>query len=224
MPKATSAARKKPAAAAAPAPDKRKKSLNATTLRAAPPPPPVQPDAEAPAQWVALDDLVPWAANPKPHEDVSHIVDSIQRFGFGDPLVARLANREVLAGHGRLKAARVLKLAMVPVRFLELSERDAHLYALAANRLSEKSPYDETQLLHVLNDYSLEEVALAGWSEKDLEKMGGSIDDGGDGEAEDQSGKAHTDFAVLIECSDEQEQLHVIQQCEELGLKCRALV
>ena len=191
-----------------------------------------QPLKEPAAEWVQLDQLVPWGQNPKPHEDVRHIVDSIKKFGFGDPLVARRANNEVLAGHGRLKAARIVGLKEVPVRFLDLSERDAHLYALAVNRLAEpeKSPWNPALLYDVLSSYSLPEAQLAGWDSDDLSKLAGLMDDaagssaGDDDGPGDQSDKAKTDYAVLIECEDEQEQLHVIAQCESLGLKPKALV
>lgn len=193
-------------------------------------PPPVEEPA---AEWVDVDELVPWSKNPKPHEDVSHIVASMLKFGFGDPVVARKANRELMAGHGRVKAAKLLvakghkQFRRVPVRFMDLNARDAHLYALAANRLAEKSPWDTPTLHEVLSEYSLPEAELAGWDEDDLSKMAKALDSAGgsgDGDAGDQSSKAQTDFAVLIECDDEQEQLHVIRQCEQLGMKCRALV
>ena len=189
-------------------------------------------EEEAPAVWMDLDELVPWAKNPKPHEDVSHIEASMLKFGFGDPMVARKANNEILAGHGRYKAARSLvakghkQFKRVPVRLMDLNARDAHLYALAANRLAEKSPWDTPSLQDVMSEYSLPELELAGWDEDDLEKMAKALaGSAGDGDgADDQSDKAKTDFAVLIECDDEQEQLHIIRQCEQLGFKCRALV
>lgn len=64
--------------------------------------------ATAAAVYVPLDELKPWGRNPKPHEDVGAIVASIIRFGIAAPLVARLADREIIAGHGRIKAARRL--------------------------------------------------------------------------------------------------------------------
>lgn len=137
------------------------------------------PDEEA-AVWIHMDDLIEWPDNPKPHEDVADIVDSIERFGFGDPLVARKANMMVLAGHGRLKAAKILRATLgtrlhqhpyLPVRLRDLSEREAHLYALTVNRLNEKSVYDPSKLLDVLGRYEPVEQEMAGWTGIDIAKL-----------------------------------------------------
>ena len=64
---------------------------------------------EAAAVYVPIAELVPWVKNPRRNDAAAEVVaDSIIRFGFGAPLLARLANREVIAGHTRIKAARIL--------------------------------------------------------------------------------------------------------------------
>jgi ParB-like nuclease domain len=128
------------------------------------------------AEWVEVSKLTPWVKNPRRNdENVARVVESIKRFGFGAPLVARRENGEVIAGHTRLKAAIKLKLKQVPVRYLDISEHDAHLLALADNRLNELTPWDVEALQDVMSEFSLEDVALAGWSAEDLEKMGSSM-------------------------------------------------
>jgi ParB-like chromosome segregation protein Spo0J len=128
------------------------------------------------AEWVEVSKLTPWLKNPRRNdENVARVVESITRFGFGAPLVARKENGEVIAGHTRLKAAMRLKLAQVPVRYLDISEHDAHLLALADNRLNELSPWDVDGLQEVMSEFSLEDVALAGWSSADIEKMGAEL-------------------------------------------------
>ena len=68
---------------------------------------------------------------------------SIKRFGFGAPIVARRADDEVIAGHTRLAAAVALGLTKVPVRFLDLDPADAHLLALADNKLNEHASWEQ---------------------------------------------------------------------------------
>jgi len=96
------------------------------------------PDPQSPetaAVWVPVEQLKPWAQNPRKNDAaVATVVESIRRFGFGAPLLARKADGELIAGHTRLKAALKLGLPKVPVRYLDLDPTDAHLLALADNK------------------------------------------------------------------------------------------
>lgn len=131
------------------------------------------PSPKSAAEWVATGLLVAWPANPKKPtaSEVQGVCESIQRFGFGAPIVARLANREIIAGHTRWKAATKLKLAEVPVRFLDLSENDAHLLALADNELG--ADWEPEALLAMLKELKDEERRLAGWSDEEFAKLKG---------------------------------------------------
>lgn len=162
---------------------------------------------EPAAEWVDLADLVPWAKNPRDNdENAKRVAKMIIRFGFGAPLTARRANREVIAGHCRVKAVgllpglwelapaderaawhpgavRLLERPRVPVRFMDLTAREAHLQAVADNRATELSPWTH-DLPDVLSDFGLDEVELAGWSSEDLSEMSkgllGGDDEGGE--------------------------------------------
>lgn len=135
----------------------------------------VQQD-EAAAEWVAPSALRPWADNPRKNdgEPVARVAESIKRFGFGAPIVARRESREIIAGHTRWKASQLLKLERVPVRFLDITEREAHLLALADNRLTELTEWSET-LGTVLSHYDLQDVEMAGWDQTDLDKMAADL-------------------------------------------------
>lgn len=136
---------------------------------------------EPAAVWVRVSELTPWAQNPRHNDEAAKAVaKSIKRFGFGAPLIARRQNGEVIAGHTRLKAAILLGLETVPVRYLDLDPADAHLLALADNRLGEKADWDDKLLGEVMSDYSFEDVEIAGWSQAELEKMGGELLGGAD--------------------------------------------
>jgi DNA methylase/ParB-like nuclease domain len=129
----------------------------------------------AAAVWVPLEKLTLWAANPRDNQaSIPRVKALIAKYGFGAPLVARLANGEIIAGHTRYKAAHELGLKRVPVRYLDLSERDAHVLAVADNRQTELTPWADS-LGKVLSDYSLEEVELAGWDQDDLDKMAAEL-------------------------------------------------
>ena len=134
-------------------------------------PPPLPPSAAA--EWVDPATLKPWPKNPRKNdgEPVVKVAESIKRFGFAAPIVARAATREIIAGHTRWKAAQQLKLDKVPVRFLDISEREAHLLALADNRLGEMAEWDTPELHALLASYDLGDQLLAGWDEKDLREI-----------------------------------------------------
>lgn len=110
----------------------------------------------AAATWEPLADLLEWPANPKDHsaEHVEQIVASVTRFGWLEPVVANRRNRMLVSGHGRRLAALSLGLDLVPVRYVDLSEEDAELAALAANRIQELSGYDDSKLAALLRKHS----------------------------------------------------------------------
>jgi len=134
---------------------------------------------EAAAEWVALDALTPWDDNPRRNDiAAAKVAESIRRFGFGSPILAR-ANGEIIAGHTRLKAAEMLGLERVPVRYLDLDPAEAHLLALADNKLGEVAAWEHAALASILSDYGLEDAELAGWDSRELEKLADVVPDFG---------------------------------------------
>ncbi|MAK31353.1 DNA modification methylase [Acinetobacter sp.] len=103
------------------------------------------------AHWEPLDAIEPWADNPRDNADnVARVAASIERFGFGAPVVANKRDGQIIAGHTRLLAAKHLGLDKVPVRWLDLEPDEAHALALADNRLNELSQWDDAALDAVL--------------------------------------------------------------------------
>ena len=118
--------------------------------------------------------LRPWADNPRENDDaVGAVAESIRRFGFGAPILARRANSEIIAGHTRWKAAQQLGLDRVPVRFLDLDPVDAHLLALADNRLGEEASWDDAMLARGARRPQGAEADLAatGFTDEEIAKL-----------------------------------------------------
>ncbi|HEU5046641.1 MAG TPA: DNA methyltransferase [Rickettsiales bacterium] len=96
-------------------------------------------------QIVPINSLKPYPNNARTHSDrqVTQIARSIREFGFNNPIITDNAGM-VIAGHGRLLAAKQLGLAEVPVICLDhMSESQKKAYILADNKLAEKAGWDK---------------------------------------------------------------------------------
>lgn len=93
-------------------------------------------------------ELRPSRRNSRTHspKQIQQIAESIKRFGFNNPVLLDDAG-EIIAGHGRVEAARLLELPSVPtVRLSHLSEAEVRAYRIADNRLAELAGWDEELL------------------------------------------------------------------------------
>lgn len=181
-------------------------------------------DTDQAAVYMSPKELVPWGRNPRKNEEAAKkVADSIRRFGFGSPIVARKSDNQVIAGHTRLLAAKMLGLKRVPVRLLDVSDRDSELLALADNKLGEIAEWDNAELGKILSDYGFQDVGLAGWDFKELGSLAEALDPGGATD-DAKTVQLNTDFSVVVTCADENEQIRVLEWCQQEGLKCRALI
>jgi DNA modification methylase len=135
------------------------------------------------AHW-PLDRLRAYARNPRTHSDeqIAQIAASIAEFGWTNPiLVSR--DGEVIAGHGRLEAARKLGLATAPVLVLDhLSDARRRAYVIADNALPLGAGWNEELLaseLHALNGDGFD-LGLLGFDEAELDRLMAPLDDGGE--------------------------------------------
>ena len=112
-----------------------------------------------------VDVLIPYARNARTHSEaqVALIAGSIREFGFTNPVLVDGANG-IIAGHGRVLAARKLGLATVPViELAHLTETQKRAYILADNKLAEQAGWDRAMLAleaGELNDLGLDLTAL----------------------------------------------------------------
>lgn len=103
---------------------------------------------------IAVSDLVPFAKNSRTHDDaqVAQIAASIREFGFTNPVLIDEVNG-IIAGHGRVMAARKLKLTEVPcIRLSHLSESQKRAYVIADNKLALNAGWDNAMLKLELAD------------------------------------------------------------------------
>lgn len=123
-------------------------------------------------EQIKTNDLVFYARNARTHDDVqvSQIAGSIQEFGFCNPVLIDATNG-IIAGHGRVMAAQLLKLELVPcLRLSHLTDSQKRAYVLADNRIALNSGWNEDLLKEELERLSQEsfDITSLGFDESEL--------------------------------------------------------
>lgn len=117
-------------------------------------------------------DLIPYARNARTHSDeqVARIAASIKEYGWTNPILID-GEKGIIAGHGRLAAARKLGLTEVPtIELAGLSDAQKRAYILADNRLALDAGWDDELLKIELQDLEAEgvDLELTGFSDDEL--------------------------------------------------------
>lgn len=89
-------------------------------------------------QYLSIDSVKPYEKNPRKNDDaVQSVVDSIREYGFRVPILID-SNHTVIAGHTRLKAAKVLGMEEIPcILASDMTAEQVRAFRIADNRLSE---------------------------------------------------------------------------------------
>ena len=176
-----------------------------------------------------INDLVPYARNSRTHSDaqVAQIAASIKEFGFTNPVLID-ADGGIIAGHGRVLAARVLKLDSVPcIRLSHLTETQKRAYVIADNNLALNAGWDEELLALELGELNAADfdMALIGFDAGELSAAMG-LDEELDGEAPkiDEGIDYKEKFAIIVECQDEADQQAIFERLDTMGFTCKVLV
>jgi hypothetical protein len=126
---------------------------------------------------IAPSSLRPWARNARTHskKQLRQIADSIRTFGFTNPVLVDRENK-ILAGHGRVEAAKLVGLDTVPcIRFEHMSPAEKRAYVLADNKLALNAGWDEdllAQELEALQDLDLDfSLEVTGFSISEIDNL-----------------------------------------------------
>lgn len=171
---------------------------------------------------VNVEALIPYARNSRTHTDaqVAQIAASIREFGFTNPVLIDEASG-IIAGHGRLLAARKLGMEAVPcIRLSHLSETQKRAYVIADNKLALNAGWDDGLLSLEISDLLADDfdLSLLGFAPGELDKLTAG-EPSGDGEQKDAAAKST--FEVIVECENETEQESVYHRMMEAGYTCR---
>src|SRR4051794_27704186 len=149
---------------------------------------PSSPSQHPVIEPIAIAKLRPWTRNARTHsrKQLRQIADSIERFGFTNPVLIDSENR-ILAGHGRVEAAKLIGMTEVPcLHFDHVSVSEKRAYVLADNKLALNAGWDEELLALELKelgeadlDFSLD---ITGFSIAEVDSLieGLSTEEAGD--------------------------------------------
>jgi DNA modification methylase len=133
-------------------------------------------------EYLPINRLKRRTSNPRTHSDkqIDQIARSIQRFGFTNPIIAD-GEDNLVAGEGRLKAAKRLSYSEVPVvRLEDMTEAEIRAYVIADNKLAENAGWDRNLLaleLRYLSDLGLDDldVTITGFELPEIEVLMGEV-------------------------------------------------
>jgi hypothetical protein len=203
-------------------------------------------DEESPvsqAKLQAIGSLLPYQNNARTHpkEQIARIAASIEEFGFVGAIVVR--NGTIAKGHGTLQAVQALytegkpiypapgraagvkpyPLGHVPVLDVSgWSDAQFRAFVIADNKIALESGWEEELLKVELEELLAEgfDLDVIGFTEDELEALNGAAAAGGAAA----NVTIQPTYQVLIECTDEAEQLKILERLTADGINCRALI
>ena len=155
-------------------------------------------------QLVSLDKLVPYVNNARTHsaEQINKLRSSLREFGFINPVII---DRDfgIIAGHGRVLAAREEGITDVPCVFVDhLTEAQKKAYIIADNRMALDAGWDEELLRVEIESLQAEafDISLTGFGDDEIADLFGK--DAGDAKDDDYDLTAALEKAAFVEKGD----------------------
>lgn len=134
-----------------------------------------KPKVSSKIEMLDAGKLIPYASNSRTHSDdqVQQIAASIREFGFTNPILISETD-DIIAGHGRLLAAQLLKIKKVPcIRLGYLTEAQRKAYVIADNKLALNAGWDDELLRLELGELDAAgfDLSLTGFSDEELDAL-----------------------------------------------------
>ena len=169
-----------------------------------------------------VESLIPYARNARTHSDdqVSKLASSIKEFGFLNPIIVDNDNG-IIAGHGRVMAAKKLGLDVVPVvQASHLTDAQKRAYVIADNRLALDAGWDNELLRVEFSELGAEnfDLEMTGFS---LDEIARVLDEPTDIDPELNEQDYSEVFNVIVKCDSEHEQEQLFNKLDSEGYKCQ---
>ena len=168
-----------------------------------------------------VKDLIPYARNARTHSDeqVAQIAASINEWGWTTPVLID-DKGGIIAGHGRVMAARKLGIDEVPTMTATgWTKAQKAAYVLADNQLPQNAGWDMDLLSVEMKDLDAEgfDLSLMGFNDDMLANIFDSV-----ANAKELKNESYSEiFNVIVQCEDEQQQERVFNELDEKGYKCQ---
>ena len=174
-------------------------------------------------EYKKIDDLIPYIKNSRTHspQQIQQLAASIKEFGWTNPILLDGENG-IIAGHGRLAAARLLNEIEVPtIQLNGLNENQKRAYIIADNKLALNAGWDIEFLnleIKDLQDAGFD-LNLMGFSAEELKEFAPNEDK----VIEDMDIKDESRNLLMIECISEHELQNLFEEMQERGFECKIL-
>lgn len=176
----------------------------------------MEQNKELKIEYIEIDALMSYEKNSKVHtpSQVKHIANSIEKFGFNDPIGISGENNLILEGHGRVEALRLLGYKKAPcIRLDHLCEEERKAYIIAHNSTNMETGFDEKILIEELKNleknYDFNSLGLE--VEKYLKEI----------ERVDLSKKIKLNYDIIISCDSEKQQEEFYNKLSTEGYSCK---
>ena len=175
----------------------------------------------------SVDSLIPYARNSRTHSEsqVDKIAASIKEFGFLNPVIVD-GDNGIIAGHGRILAAKKLGMDKVPtVEASHLTDAQRRAYVIADNRLALDAGWDDEMLKIEIEELQNQDfnIDLLGFGEVELEGLFGGdadyslLDEYEDEELENMSEGVKKAIQIEFESEDYDEAQQLIKKIRDAG-------
>lgn len=187
----------------------------------------VKPPSAPEIRMWTVDELIPYARNSKLHppEQIDLIVQSIEQFGFTIPVLA-FHDGTIIAGHGRVIAAKKIGMTHVPVIVPEgWTEAQMRAYVIADNKLGQGG-FDEDMLKLEIGELAGLgiDVQSTGFNEEELDQLFGRIEEDVKKPRSSAPQLEGLVYSVVLRCRDEAHQAELLARFESEGLTAEALI
>ena len=172
--------------------------------------------------YVPVESLIPYARNARTHtsKQISQIAASIHEFGFNNPVLVD-KDRGIIAGHGRVLAAKKLGMTEVPaIELSHMNDTQRRAYILADNKFAINAGWDDDLLRLELGELKDDiDIELTGFDKNEIERLFDAVET-------KESGPELGAFSyrIVIDCEGENDQRELLERFEREGFKCRALI
>ena len=172
-----------------------------------------------------IEKLVPYEKNARTHssEQIKEIANSIDKFGFNNPILVD-GQKGIIAGHGRLLAAKHLGMKEVPIVILDhLTEVQKRAYIIADNKIALNADWDPLILSEELKelkelDFDIKDI---GFSTKELEEF--LDNEVVEKEVSDKDIDLNEQYIISVSCRDEIQMEQLYSEFKGRGLECKLI-